>query len=135
MGQNPSHQNLLIITIALISYPLRSFVRQEFSILEKREFADYQVATNLNQLQSDHSEISKLSNGRTVNFLYSGVPKKINPFPDTALSSFVIRQGTRGVGFYFIKIYCYYQFNDGKDKLPCSFNLLINFISTLFLIF
>ncbi len=44
-GQNTSNQNPLIITIALINYPVRSFVRQEFSISEKREFADYQVAT------------------------------------------------------------------------------------------
>ncbi len=53
MGQDPSNQNLLIITIALITialitialinYTACSFVINEFSISEKREFAEYQA--------------------------------------------------------------------------------------------
>ncbi len=42
-GQDPANQNLLIITIALINYTACSFVINEFSISEKREFAEYQA--------------------------------------------------------------------------------------------
>ncbi len=47
MGQSPSNQNQLNTTYAPIKYPACNFVRKEFSISEKREFADYQAVTPL----------------------------------------------------------------------------------------